>query len=337
MTALLDVRSVTKRFGGVAACSEVSVQIQPGEVVGVVGESGSGKSTMANIALGLLRPDAGEVQFQGRRLEDWLGKDRISFRACVQGVFQQPMAALDSRRTIGWSVAEPMVIHKVGTRRSRAERVAELLDSVGLHPALAERRPHQLSGGQAQRANIARALALSPKLLICDEPVSALDVSVQAQVLNLLTDIRERLGVGMLFISHDLAVVRHMCDRLVVMYAGRVVESGGTDAVRDRPAHPYTRALLAAALEPTAETAERAKIGSGTVDAPPPPREALPARGCRFAPRCPFVQEACRVTEPPLVEPGNGRTSACLRVAELPPMDARPTDPTTLAKEVRSA
>jgi len=324
MSALLEVEGVSKRYHGkrgtVVACHDVSLKVEAGEVVGLVGESGSGKSTVASMVLGLVEPDEGAIRFRGRDVRECLAKDRIGFRAGVQGVFQQPRAALDSRRQIGWSLMEPMVVHKIGTRASRERRVDELLRAVDLDPSLANRKPHQLSGGQLQRVNIARALSLDPELLICDEPVSALDVSVQSQVLNLLEDIRERTGVGMLFISHDLGVVRYLCDRLVVMYAGRVVEEGEVDVVRDTAAHPYTRALLGAAMKVSVRGA--VGVEAAEESATTPPREDLPRDGCMFAPRCAMVRDACRTGEPPLVEIGPSRLTACLRHAELPPMDA---------------
>jgi ABC-type glutathione transport system ATPase component len=267
---VLELTSVDKRFdhggGSTTACDQVSFAVAPGEIVGLVGESGSGKSTVANLVLGLLRPDGGEIRVDGRPLASWLAKESRALRCRVQAVFQQPLMALDSRRSVGWSVAEPLVIHGIGDRRSRKAKVAELLESVGLDPGTSGRLPHQMSGGQLQRVNIARALVLDPDLLVCDEAVSALDVSVQAQVLDLFLDVQERRGLAMLFISHDLAVVRHLCDRLVVMRQGVVVEAGPTDEVCDRPAHAYTQQLMAASLD------------LGTSHAPVPPVAASSTR-----------------------------------------------------------
>ncbi len=257
---LLSVRGLIKTFrdgqSETVAVREFDLTILPGEIVGLVGESGSGKSTVANILLGLLEPDVGEIEFDGRPLSDWLHRDRRAYRAGVQAVFQQPLLALDRRRTVGWSIAEPLVVHSLGDRASRALRVLELLDSVGLDPALAERRPHELSGGQLQRVNIARALALDPRLLICDEAVSALDVSVQAQIIDLFLDVQERLAVAMLFISHNMAVVRHISDSMVVMYHGDVVESGSTAQVCDSPESAYARKLMSSWLDPTIPAVE---------------------------------------------------------------------------------
>lgn len=251
---LLSLHGVDKVFGegenATVAANKVTLEIQPGEIVGLVGESGSGKSTIANIVLGLVRPDAGTIDFDGVPLAEHLARDEKAFRRQVQAVFQQPLLALDQRRTVGWSVAEPLVIHRIGTAEERRARVAELLRSVGLSPDLSTRLPRELSGGQLQRVNIARALTLEPRLLVCDEAVSALDVSVQAQVLDLFLEMQERLGIAMLFISHNMAVVRHISDSIVVMYHGDVVESGPTDQVCDAPESDYAKQLIGSWLEP---------------------------------------------------------------------------------------
>ncbi len=200
--------------------------------------------------LGTVRPDSGRIRFRGRDLTDWLSKDARTYRRHVQGVFQQPLLSLDSRWRIGASIAEPLAIQRIGDKETRRIRVAELMRQVGLDAALAERRPHELSGGQLQRVNIARALALEPDLLVCDEPVSSLDVSIQAQVLDLLADLREHRALSLLFISHDLGVVRHMCERVVVMSRGEIVEAGETESVVGAPRDPYTRLLVDSALDP---------------------------------------------------------------------------------------
>ncbi|MGI8416953.1 MAG: ABC transporter ATP-binding protein [Nakamurella sp.] len=252
---LLSVHGLCKTFHSdgtdTVAAKHVDLTIRPGEIVGLVGESGSGKSTIANILLGLLEPDSGEIDYDGKPLADWLRRDRKAYRARVQAVFQQPLLALDRRRRVGWSVAEPLVIHGTANAAERSRRVLELLESVGLDPALADRLPAELSGGQLQRVNIARALAPEPRLLICDEAVSALDVSVQAQIIDLFLDVQERLGVAMLFISHNMAVVRHISDSIVVMYHGDVVESGPSDQVCDAPRSGYARQLMSSWLDPT--------------------------------------------------------------------------------------
>ena len=308
--SLLRIDGVNKTFRQrgqpITACRDVHLSVEPGQVVGLVGESGSGKSTLVNVVLGLLRPDSGSVTFEGRPLEGWLSEGR-PYRAAVQAVFQQPLLALDQRRTIGWSVAEPLVIHRVGDREHRHARVEELLELVGLEPGTARRMPRELSGGQLQRVNIARALALEPRLLVCDEPVSALDVSVQAQILNLLLEIQERTSMAMLFVAHDLAVVRHVSDRIAVMYAGRIVEQGPPDELTAAPLHPYTRALVTASPD----------VGDRGVELRLRPREGLPDHGCRFAPRCPLAEAACEQEVPALVRLAPEHDVACRRAEEL--------------------
>ena len=310
--SVLEFEGVSREFGNrgrvVRACHEVSFAVGRGEVVGLVGESGSGKSTVANLALGLLTPNSGTVRFAGGTVTGLPRAREKQLRSRLQAVFQEPLLSLDSRRTIGWSLAEPLRIHGRGNRFERRERVGELLAAVALDRALAGRRPAELSGGQLQRVNIARAIALEPELLVCDEPVSALDVSVQAQVLNLFLSIQQSLGVAMLFISHDLAVVRHLSDRIVVMYAGQIVEEGPTEEVCAEPHHPYTRALLAASPEPDP-------------DQEPPPvartlREDVPPNGCPLVPRCPLAEPDCGAWEPELLRTALGRRAACRR-AEL--------------------
>ena len=308
--SLLEIDGVDMSFrqgsSVVQACRDVHLTVGHGEVVGLVGESGSGKSTLANLVLGLLTPDEGEIRFDGRPIGSWL-EDGRRYRAAVQAVFQQPMSALDRRRTVGWSIAEPLVIHRIGDKRSRAAKVTELLHQVGLEPGLAGRLPREMSGGQLQRVNIARALALEPRLLVCDEPVSALDVSVQAQILNLFLDIQERSGTAMLFVAHDLAVVRHLADRIAVMYAGRIVENGPPEELCSAPLHPYTRALIAASPD----------VEASGEPLPLRPREGLPDHGCRFAPRCPYAEDVCREKVPPLRELAPARTVACVRAEDV--------------------
>jgi peptide/nickel transport system ATP-binding protein/oligopeptide transport system ATP-binding protein len=314
MTALLTLKDVNKSFsiksGVVKACRNVNLEIRKGEVLGLVGESGSGKSTIANIALGLEGVDSGEIHFQGRSLTHLLREDPRSYRRKVQPVFQQPLLALNSRRTIGWSIQEPLLVHGIGDRASRRERAVELLEQVGLSKDHFDRYPQQMSGGQLQRVNIARALAVNPELLICDEAVSALDVSVQAQIINLFLEVQQNLGVALLFISHDLDVVRHLSDRIAVMYAGTICEIADTDLIFDRPAHPYTRALLAAS------SLER-DHGLGEIDLVKFRKEEIPDGGCPFAPRCSFATEKCSTAILRQETLSKDREVSCIRIEEI--------------------
>jgi ABC-type oligopeptide transport system ATPase subunit len=262
MSALLEVRDLVKRFpvkrglffertvDYVEAVGGVSFDIAAGETLGLVGESGSGKSTTGYCVLQLMRPTSGSVRFEGRELTELSGEELRRVRRNAQIVFQDPYASLDPRMTVGNIVAEPLVVHDVGTRRDRRARVRELLDVVGFDPVYVNRYPHEFSGGQRQRIGIARALALSPRLIVCDEPVSALDVSIQAQIINLLKDLQAEFGLAYLFIAHDLAVVRSVSDRIAVMHHGRIVETGLAKDVYERPKDPYTKALLASVPVP---------------------------------------------------------------------------------------
>ncbi len=294
----------------VSAVDGVSLQLRAGETLGVVGESGCGKSTLARMLVGLEKPDGGSLRYRGEDVTAGRLRDRRLLRRGVQMIFQDPYTSLDPRMTVGDIIAEPLAATRTLTGAKRRERVAELLDLVGLSPGMTSRFPHQFSGGQRQRIGIARALALEPDVLIADEPVSALDVSVQAQVINLLGDLQKRLGVSVLFIAHDLSVVRHIADRVAVMYLGRIAEVGDTATVYDTPAHPYTQALLSAT--PAVDRADRGRLARRRVLTGEPPSPANPPTGCRFNPRCWLATDVCRTEVPQLRElpGGSGRLVA---------------------------
>jgi oligopeptide/dipeptide ABC transporter ATP-binding protein len=315
-TPLLEVTDLTKHFvvrrgalgwstGVVRAVDSISFSLGAGSTLGLVGESGCGKTTTSKLILGLERPTAGAIRFEGRDVHALGGTGEREYRRSVQAVFQDPYASLDPRMRVGTIVAEPLVINAEIDPRARRRRVAELLDVVGLPERAATLYPHEFSGGQRQRIAIARALALSPKLIVLDEPVSALDVSIRAQVLNLLTDLQKRLGVSYLFIAHDLAAVAHMSQVIAVMYLGRIVELGAVDAVALSPKHPYTRALFAAAMPVDFDTPRETITLTGEVPSP-----LAPPAGCRFHPRCPFVMDRCAV-EDPESRSHDGRLVAC--------------------------
>ena len=309
---LAALRGVTKHFGApprvVHAVEDVSFNIAPGEVLGLVGESGSGKSTIGRLLLRLLPLTAGEVHFDGRDISRLSERALRPLRADMQMVFQDPYASLNPRLRVRDIIGEALDAHGLARGPARAARIAELLEIVALQPEHASRFPHEFSGGQRQRIGIARALSVAPRLIVADEPVSALDVSVQAQVLNLLQDLRARLGLAMLFISHDLDVIELMCDRIVVLYLGRVMEVGRTADVCANPRHPYTRALLAASPKPDPEAPKARRLLQGDIPSP-----MAPPSGCVFRTRCPLAGDDCAKSVPAMRGAGAGHEYACLR------------------------
>jgi len=290
----------------------VDLDVRAGEVLTIVGESGSGKTTLGRCLLGLTRPTAGTVRFDGEEVGT-AGRARTSFRRRVQPIFQNPYSSLDPRWPVARTVREPLDAFGVGTRPEREARVGELLESVGLSQRHADARPYELSGGQRQRVAIAAALALGPDLIVADEPVSALDVLVQAQILNLICELQRDLGVALVFITHDLAVVEHIADRVAVMYLGRIVEAGPADEVLTRPKHPYTRTLIDAIPQPDPHRRLEAAAVRGEI---PSPLE--PPAGCHFHPRCPLAIDVCRSDAPAMTEFGPGHVASChVTAAEL--------------------
>jgi len=320
---LLEVRDLYKHFrlgGGrpgaarqeVRAVDGVSFTLQSGETLGLVGESGCGKSTIARLVLRLLEADSGSVRFAGRELINLPGRELTPLRREMQMIFQDPFSSLNPRQKVGEIIAEPLLIHGLATRREVRGRAQDLLRTVGLPAEHCDRYPHEFSGGQRQRIGIARALAVRPRLVLADEPVSALDLSIQAQVVNLLQDLQEQFGLTYLFISHDLGIIQHVCNRVAVMYLGRIVELAPAEALYAAPRHPYSEALLNAVPVPDPQRTGKRQILGGEI-----PSAAKPPAGCHFHPRCPYAREICQTVYPPLAEQGPGHLAACHFSAEV--------------------
>ncbi len=315
MEHVLEVKNLHKDFhtkkGLLKAVNDISFYIAKGETLGIVGESGCGKSTTGRAVLRLVEPTSGELYFEGKDILKLTRNQMRQFRKDMQIIFQDPFASLDPRISISEIIAEPLRVFNLYRNQGGAKRVAELMDLVGLSKRLVNSFPHELDGGRRQRVGVARALALDPKFIVCDEPVSALDVSIQAQILNLLQDLQKRLGLTYMFISHDLSVVRHMSSRVGVMYLGKIVETTTSHTIFTSPLHPYTKALLSAIPIPKYGMKRQRTILEGDVPSP-----INPPKGCIFSARCPQVMEKCRQQAPPLVEAAPEHTVACFLISD---------------------
>jgi oligopeptide/dipeptide ABC transporter ATP-binding protein len=299
---------IDRQIGQVHAVDDVTFTLNEGETLGLVGESGCGKTTLARTVMRLVEPTAGTLRFRGKDVTHCSRRDLRPLRREMQMVFQDPYASLNPRKRIGQIVGTPLRLHSGAKREDIEQRVCDLLERVGLHPEHANRFPHEFSGGQRQRIGVARALAVDPKLIVLDEPVSALDVSIQAQIINLLDDLQDDLGLSYLFVAHDLSVVRHVSDRIAVMYLGKLMELSPAEELYTKPIHPYTSALLQAIPipDPRENRGRRRTVVAGE-----PPNPINPPPGCVFHPRCPHATDVCRTVEPPLVQYANGHVAAC--------------------------
>jgi len=326
VSVLLEVEGLTRHFvtrrspfgrplATVKAVDGVDLTVPAGSTLALVGETGCGKSTLGRLILRLFEPMSGDIRFEGRSILAFGEKELRAFRREAQIVFQDPYASLNPRMTVGELIGEPLALHDIVPASRRRDRVAELLSLVGLDPRYGQRYPHEFSGGQRQRIAIARALAVEPKLVVCDEPVSALDVSIRSQVLNLLADLRKRLALTYVFISHDLSVVKHIADRVAVMYLGRIVETAAADELFASPRHPYTRALFSAIPIPRPHSRRQRQLLEGDV-----PSALSPPTGCHLHPRCAYAIDRCRIERPALVADQSGHATACHRWRELPAM-----------------